>query len=119
MLAGGELIGSQPSLITAPGRFGLSPPACPPWTFARRFGMVSWEGRRLCDGRGDDEVLGTCLQRARGDADPRDWLAAEGLGRKLVLHRNVQVADEQDAVVQARLRLPRRDDATSSEAHDG
>ena len=48
------------------------PSGVPPWTFARRFGTVSWEGRRLCDGRGDDEVLGTCLQRARGDADPRD-----------------------------------------------
>ena len=37
-----------------------SPP--PPWTFARRFGTVPWEGRCLCDGRSsDDEVLGTCL----------------------------------------------------------
>ena len=37
-----------------------SPP--PPWTFARRFGTLPWEGRCLCDGRSsDDEVLGTCL----------------------------------------------------------
>ena len=43
-----------------------------PWTFARRFGTVSGEGRCLFDDRGDDEVLGTCLQRATGDAEPRD-----------------------------------------------
>ena len=48
-----------------------SPP--PPWTFARRFDTVPWEGRCLCDGRSsDDEVLGTyllgrvgCHQRSR------------------------------------------------------
>ena len=28
-------------------------------------------GKRPCDGRGDDKVLGTRLQRARDDADPR------------------------------------------------
>ena len=48
-----------------------SPP--PPWTFARRFDTVPWEGRCLCDGRSsDDAVLGTyllgrvgCHQRSR------------------------------------------------------
>ena len=73
------LSGSQPGLmVAAPGRFGLSPPA-PPWTFARRFGTVSWEGRWLRDDRGDDEVLGTCVQRASGDAEPRDRAGVFGL----------------------------------------
>ena len=65
-------VAGQPGLITAPGRFGRSSPP-PPWTFARRFGTVHWEGRCRCDGRSsDDEVLGTyllgrvgCHQRSR------------------------------------------------------
>ena len=47
-----------------------SPPSAPSLPLLTRIRSCvdnSWEGRRLCDGRGDDEVLGTCLQRARGD----------------------------------------------------
>ena len=67
-----------------------SPP--PPWTFARRFGTMPWEGRCLCDGRSsDDEVLGTCLlgrvgchQRSRSHGQrrsPRPGAVCGGRGR--------------------------------------
>ena len=54
------LSGGQPGLNHGARTLRSSPP--PPWTFARRFGTMPWEGRCLCDGRSsDDEVLGTCL----------------------------------------------------------
>ena len=37
------------------------------------------EGKAPCDGHGDDEVLGTHLQRARDDADPRGRAGLSGL----------------------------------------
>ena len=41
-------------------------PSRGPWTFARRFATVPWERRCLCDGRSDDEALGTCEAAVAG-----------------------------------------------------
>ena len=57
----------QPDLIPAPGRLGVSSPAHPPLDIraAFSFGVVG-KGDPV-DGRGADEVLGTCIQREGGD----------------------------------------------------
>ena len=52
--------GGQPDVITAPGRFGLTPPA-PPWTLRAAFGTLSL-------GKGDASAMAVATTRFSGRA---------------------------------------------------
>ena len=71
--------GPSPGLITTPALSGLRRPALPLDIRAAFWYGVVGKGEPPCDGHCDDEVLGTRLQRARDDADPRDRAGLSGL----------------------------------------